>query len=96
MRADRPALHEIASGGDAHPHHSSQRSVGIDAADQYGLQATAFSRAILEGTAAPARAPVSTTLATTTTTTTVTHTDEGTVAIASCQRREVYGAGQGS
>lgn len=43
----------VAGGGDAHPHHSSLRTIEVPAADQYGLQATAFARAILEGTPAP-------------------------------------------
>ena len=51
--ADHRTRIVISSGGDAHPHHSSQRSVGIDAADQYGLQATAFARSLREGLPAP-------------------------------------------
>lgn len=52
-----PATHRttitISTGGDAHPHHSSTRTVEVPAADQYGLQATAFARAILEGRPSP-------------------------------------------
>jgi len=51
--ADHRTRVVISSGGDAHPHHSSQRSVEIAAADQYGLQATALARAIREGGPAP-------------------------------------------
>ena len=43
----------VASGGDAHPHQSSLRTIHVAAADQYGLQATAFARAILNGKEAP-------------------------------------------
>jgi predicted dehydrogenase len=43
----------ITTGGDAHPHDSSQRTMQVAAADQYGLQATAFARAILDRTASP-------------------------------------------
>jgi predicted dehydrogenase len=43
----------LASGGDAHPHHSEQRTIAVAAANQYGLQATALARAILDGEAAP-------------------------------------------
>lgn len=52
-----PATHRttitIGSGGDAHPHHSSVRSIDVAAADQYGLQATALARAILDGGTSP-------------------------------------------
>ena len=51
--ADHVTTITVASGGDAHPHHSSLRTLDVPAADQYGLQATAFSRAILEGGPAP-------------------------------------------
>ena len=51
--ADHRTRIVIGTGGDAHPHHSSQRSVEIAAADQYGLQATAFARAIRAGGPAP-------------------------------------------
>lgn len=54
--ADHVTTITIASGGDAHPHHSSLRTLQVPAADQYGLQATALSRAILEGTTAPVAA----------------------------------------
>ena len=43
----------IASGGDAHPHHSTLRTIDVPAADHYGLQATAFARAILDGAPSP-------------------------------------------
>ena len=43
----------IATGGDDHPDHSSLRIIDIEAANQYGLQATAFARAILSGKASP-------------------------------------------
>ena len=47
-----PATHRttitISTGGDAHPHHSSAQTIDVVAADQYGLQATAFARAIIE------------------------------------------------
>ena len=52
-----PATHRttitISTGGDAHPRHSSQQTIEVDAADQYGLQATAFARAIIEGEPSP-------------------------------------------
>ena len=54
--ADHVTTITVSSGGDAHPHHSSLRTLQVPAADHYGLQATAFSRAILEGTAAPVAA----------------------------------------
>jgi predicted dehydrogenase len=43
----------VATGGDAHPHHSSLRTSTVGAADQYGLQATALARAILDGGPSP-------------------------------------------
>jgi len=43
----------IATGGDDHPHHSLLRTIAIDPANQYGLQATAFARAILRGEPSP-------------------------------------------
>jgi predicted dehydrogenase len=43
----------IATGGDDHPHHSLLRTIAIDPANQYGLQATAFARAILSGEPSP-------------------------------------------
>ncbi len=43
----------LGTGGDAHPHHSSIRTIEVPAADQYGLQATAFAMAILDGRPAP-------------------------------------------
>jgi predicted dehydrogenase len=51
--ADHVTTITVASGGDAHPHHSTQRTIDVAAADQYGLQATAFARAILEGAPSP-------------------------------------------
>jgi predicted dehydrogenase len=52
-----PASHQTAitlgTDGDAHPHHSSLRTIEVAAADHYGLQATAFARAIIDGTPAP-------------------------------------------
>ena len=51
--ADHRTMITIGSGGDAHPHHSSLRTVEVAAANQYGLQATAFARAIVGGTPAP-------------------------------------------
>ena len=52
-----PAHHEttitIATGGDAHPHDSSLRTITLPAANQYGLEATALARAILDGAASP-------------------------------------------
>ncbi len=43
----------IAGGGDAHPHHSSLRTIEVAAADQYGLEATAFARAVIDGGPVP-------------------------------------------
>jgi predicted dehydrogenase len=52
-----PATHRttitISSGGDGHPHDSAMRTIEVPAADQYGLQATAFARAILDGRPSP-------------------------------------------
>jgi predicted dehydrogenase len=50
---DRATTITIATGGDDHPHHSSRRVIDVAAADQYGLQATAFARAILQRAASP-------------------------------------------
>ena len=43
----------IATGGDDVPYDSAIRTIEVPAGDQYGLQATAFSRSILEGRPAP-------------------------------------------
>lgn len=43
----------IATGGDAHPHQSSHRSIAVASADQYGLEATAFAQAFLNGEPPP-------------------------------------------
>ena len=51
--ADHVTTITVSSGGDAHPHHSTQRTLDVAAADHYGLQATAFSRAVLEGGPSP-------------------------------------------
>ena len=51
--ADHATTITIATGGDAHPHHCSLRDIDVAVADQYGLQATAFARAILDGTGLP-------------------------------------------
>ncbi len=54
--ADHVTTITIATGGDAHPHHSSLRTLQVPAADQYGLQATALSRAILRHQPSPVAA----------------------------------------
>ncbi|MGD8485593.1 MAG: Gfo/Idh/MocA family oxidoreductase [Chloroflexota bacterium] len=51
--ADHVTTITLASGGDAHPHHSSLRTLEVAAADHYGLQATSFARAILDGRPSP-------------------------------------------
>lgn len=51
--ADHVTTITVATGGDAHPHHSTLRTIEVPAANHYGLQATAFSRAILDGGPAP-------------------------------------------
>ena len=43
----------LGSGGNHHPHHSETRSFTVPAADQYGLQATAFVDAVLHDEPAP-------------------------------------------
>jgi len=52
-----PATHRttisISSGGDSHPHDSTTRTVEVPAADQYGLEASAFARAILDARPSP-------------------------------------------
>jgi len=50
---DRPTRIVITTGGDDVPHDSTSRVVEVPPANQYGLQASAFSRAILEGRPAP-------------------------------------------
>lgn len=50
---NHPTTITVASGGDAHPNESSHRTIDVAAANQYGLQATAFARAILSGSESP-------------------------------------------
>jgi predicted dehydrogenase len=51
--ADRETTLTIATDGHAHPDESAVRTVTLPAADQYGLQATAFARAVLDHAPSP-------------------------------------------
>lgn len=51
--ADYATKITIGTGGDEHPHHSRVETIEVPPANQYGLEATALSRAILEGKPSP-------------------------------------------
>jgi predicted dehydrogenase len=51
--ADYATTITVATGADQHPHDSTLRTIDVAAANQYGLEATALSRAILDGAPSP-------------------------------------------